>query len=726
MSYINKNIPSSESLAPTIKVARILTQALHFFEKGSFEQASILCRHALELDPQSGVARLLLARRALEHGDTATAEQELCDALRHDSHNLEISRELIGLYIQQGRETEALELALGLKSSRCNEFDALLLAAQTAEALNRPEQAALLHLDCWHARLDESSQPKKAIRLFLKAFSLDKALDCCTSAIKEFPGDADFMLLASQTFQAKGQALQAEKMARNALALASENAEAWFQLGTLCHTDALRTQEAEDCYRQALKIKPGWSSALTNLGALCYGRHDLDAARQIWGENDSSALRAKSALALEIIPANIQSVEKDRQRLMELRAQDLEGGSVSNPVNKIGFTNFYTAYHNLSNRELHQNIANIHLHLCPRLGRSFVAKGLQHKPRRIGVISRYFKMHTISDYFAHLLRMMQDLGLQLTVFTFEREKNPILELLAEGSKSIVRLQSDLWLAAETIAAEKLDLLLYLDIGMDPLTYYLAFSRLAPLQCTLYGHPDTTGIPAVDVFISPQIMETEGAQAQYSERLAALPGLLSGIPSPLNPPILSRRELGLPEGRTLYLCPQSLFKLHPLFDDTLRSLLKNDPDALLLLFRAPNPTWNTRLESRLGLGHKLVWLEQTSSERFLALCRSADAVLDSPSFSGGATSYKLLGTATPVITWEGGFMRARQTAGLYAHLQIDDLAARDERAFITCAQRMAHDRIWKNEVQTMLVERAPKLFETRQNALNLKKYLQDPN
>ena len=726
MSDINTNEPSSDSVAPTIKVARILAQALLFFEKGGFEQASALCRHALELDPLSDVARLLLARRALEHGDTATAEQELCEALQHDPGNFEISKELIGLFIQQGRETEAMELALAVKSRRCNELDSLLLTAQTAEVLNRSEQAALLHLECWLARLDEPSHAKTAIRLFLKAFSLDKALDCCTSAMKEFPNDADFILLASQAFQAKGQAGQAEKMARSALALTPENAEAWFQLGTLCHTDALRTQEAENCYRQALKIKPGWSSVLTNLGALCYGRHDLDAARQIWGENDSSALRAKSALALEIIPANIQSVEKDRQRLMELRTQDLEGGSVSNPVNQIGCTNFYTAYHNLANREFHQNIADIHLHLCPRLGRSFVAKGLQHKPRRIGVISRYFKLHTISDYFAHLLRMMHSLGLPLTVFTFEHETNPILEFLAESSKSIVRLPSDLWLAAEIIAAEKLDLLLYLDIGMDPLTYYLAFSRLAPLQCTLYGHPDTTGIPAVDVFISPQIMETEGAQTQYSERLAALPGLLSGIPRPLNPPSLSRQELGLPEGRTLYLCPQSLFKLHPFFDDTLRSLLNNDPDALLLLFLAPNPAWNTRLESRLGLDQKLVWLEQTSSERFLALCHSADAVLDSPSFSGGATSYKLLGTATPVITWEGGFMRSRQTAGLYAHLQIDDLAARDEKSFITCAQRMAHDRIWKNEVQTMLVERAPKLFETRQNALNLKKYLQDPN
>jgi protein O-GlcNAc transferase len=39
---------------------------------------------------------------------------------------------------------------------------------------------------------------------------------------------------------------------------------------------------------------------------------------------------------------------------------------------------------------------------------------------------------------------------------------------------------------------KIDILIYLDIGMDPATMAWAGARLAPLQCVTWGHPQTTG------------------------------------------------------------------------------------------------------------------------------------------------------------------------------------------------------------------------------------------
>lgn len=37
------------------------------------------------------------------------------------------------------------------------------------------------------------------------------------------------------------------------------------------------------------------------------------------------------------------------------------------------------------------------------------------------------------------------------------------------------------MAREVVAGEKLDVLVYPDIGMEVLTYYMAFARLAPVQ-----------------------------------------------------------------------------------------------------------------------------------------------------------------------------------------------------------------------------------------------------
>ena len=73
-------------------------------------------------------------------------------------------------------------------------------------------------------------------------------------------------------------------------------------------------------------------------------------------------------------------------------------------------------------------------------------------------------------------------------------------------------------AREVIAALELDILFYQDIGMDTLSYFLAFSRLAPAQCMGWGHPVTCGIPAMDFFISTEAFEPSGGEKHYNERL----------------------------------------------------------------------------------------------------------------------------------------------------------------------------------------------------------------
>ena len=51
-----------------------------------------------------------------------------------------------------------------------------------------------------------------------------------------------------------------------------------------------------------------------------------------------------------------------------------------------------------------------------------------------------------------------------------------------------------------IARQQLDVLIYPDIGMDFVTYMLAFSRLASVQAVWWGHPITTGSLQIDYFL----------------------------------------------------------------------------------------------------------------------------------------------------------------------------------------------------------------------------------
>src|SRR3546814_8369575 len=90
-------------------------------------------------------------------------------------------------------------------------------------------------------------------------------------------------------------------------------------------------------------------------------------------------------------------------------------------------------------------------------------------------------------------------------------------------KTAYEMRTSDW-SSDVCSSDLLDLLLYTDIGMNAFSYFLAFARLAPVQCVTWGHPDTTGIPALDYFISNDLAEPEDAESHYSERLVRLDGV----------------------------------------------------------------------------------------------------------------------------------------------------------------------------------------------------------
>jgi predicted O-linked N-acetylglucosamine transferase (SPINDLY family) len=104
-------------------------------------------------------------------------------------------------------------------------------------------------------------------------------------------------------------------------------------------------------------------------------------------------------------------------------------------------------------------------------------------------------------------------------------------------------------------------LIYPEIGMDPMTARLATLRLAPVQCMAWGHPTTSGFPTIDYYLSSDLMEPANAPEHYTETLVRLPNLASyHSPSVESALELTREAVGARKGSVLYWCCQSLFKL----------------------------------------------------------------------------------------------------------------------------------------------------------------------
>ena len=242
----------------------------------------------------------------------------------------------------------------------------------------------------------------------------------------------------------------------------------------------------------------------------------------------------------------------------------------------------------------------------------------------------------------------------------------------------LRCQSGLKNQQQAVAAEQLDVLFYPDIGMAPSTYFLAYARLAPVQATSWGHPDTSGLDTMDYYVSAVTNEPEEAEAYYTERLIRLNRLpcfyyqtpASSIPK------LSKAELGLPETGTLYGCPQNLFKLHPDFDAVLAAIAEGDPTGHLILPEGKYSAWTDLLKARWAktfpvLLERVVFLPRMSWDRFMAVMAQMDVLLDPLHFGSGNTFYDAMVNGTPVVTWPGRFARGRNVAAAYRQMGVAD-------------------------------------------------------
>jgi len=305
--------------------------------------------------------------------------------------------------------------------------------------------------------------------------------------------------------------------------------------------------------------------------------------------------------------------------------------------------------------------------------------------------------------------------------------NRAITSAADRTLTIPPELSDAWV---TIAAEELDILFYADIGMDVRTYFLAFARLAPVQCLTWGHPDTTGIPNLDYFLSSALIEPDGAAAEYSETLYSLETLPTCYLRPKIPGRLKTREnLGLDNGKRIYLCPQSVIKHHPDLDHISAGILRGDGEAEVLLVEGAVPDWTAQVTARMcetipDVAGRVRSIPRMPPEDFLALMNAADVIFDPPHFSGGNTSCDAFALGKPVVAHEGELMRGRVTSGMYRAMKIEGATGQSTTECADIALALGRDKDRREYLETRIAESRDGLFEQDRVVETFSRFLVD--
>ena len=651
------------------------------YAQGAAQRAAPLLREALALKPDLAEAQIVLALVQEALGSRTEALDTLQAALRQ-------------------RPDDALALRycglLLARLARWEEAQACLRRAVAADAADA--EAA-----CWLGIALVHLEQAGAAAAFFRA------------ALRARPDYPEALCTLGCILVDEGSFGEARALLERALELRPAYPEALVGLGNLHHAEQ-RLDEAAAAYRRALALDPRFVEAQCNLGHVLVLQGEAQAALGAYDAAlalDPESGEARWARAMARI-APLRAAGDDAARARADFAADLaalerwfDARRSQAGYRAVGVQQpFWLAYQEADNLPLLRPYGA----LCARL---MAVWREQHGPRpaprqaraarvRVGVVSQHFRAHPVWHAITRgWLERLDPQRIELEAFYLGVVEDAETAFARSRATRFVQGAGGLQQWAEAIAESAPDVLIYPEVGMDPMTVKLASLRLAPLQAAAWGHPETTGLPTMDCYLSARDLEPEGAQAHYSERLVALPNLGCAVePSAPPPQPLDRARLGLDPAAPLFICPGTPFKYAPEHDEVLPAIARELGACQFVFFNHWARALSGKLHARLAAAFARAGLDAARHLRFLpwlspaefhALMREADVCLDSIGFSGFNTALQAVECGLPMVTREGRFLRGRLASGILRRIGLHELVASDAQGYVAAAVALARDR-----------------------------------
>jgi len=476
-------------------------------------------------------------------------------------------------------------------------------------------------------------------------------------------------------------------------------------------------------YEKLFQIDPKHAQAHINIGHIYRIQGQVQQACHHFMHAESTmkhdGLEVLRYFSLPVLYHSKDEIMFYRQRLNEYVTNNQV--NLSDPFKQVGITQFLLAYHGLDDTMIQKSIADFYYRSCPSLN-YFSPHLNQTKSKNrisIGFASTFFwEKHPVGKVFQGLIKYLNPEKFRIVLFHTSCKAFVQSKVHERHKEKIKYLPRDLSKSRDIIANEKLDILFYPEIGMDPLIYFLAFSRLANVQCVGWGHPVTSGIQNIDYYISTIDMEPDNGMMHYTEKLVMLQTFISFFYRPQKiTQHLKRSDFHIPDGHW-YVCPQNIQKMHPDMDTIFSEILINDPKGILVLYAGKYPVLTQQLKNRIKksmpkLINRIIFVNSMPFEKFLQFLNLCDAVLDVPYFSSGTTTLEAFSMGIPIVTMPGNFFRNRLAYGCFKRINVFDTIAKNLNHYVTLANQLACDKDFKRNVSNNILTNIDVLFDNQE-------------
>jgi predicted O-linked N-acetylglucosamine transferase (SPINDLY family) len=543
---------------------------------------------------------------------------------------------------------------------------------------------------------------------------LDQALDLLTRALRIEPKAVVCQMRLALVLLAAGRAAEAEKRLRSVVAVQPDYHQAWDNLATCLKTQG-KVDEAISCHQKSVTLNPQHPNAWFNYGLT------LSLKGQI-----TEALRCHER-ALEADPTYARGHFGRAQALQQghrpVEAVEAYGRFLALDPNHNEARSFRLfCLHYLDDISREQMFAE---HVA--YGRALESGRARPLPNtrdplrklRVAIISPDLRKHSCAYFLEPLLAHLPRESFELFLYHDHISEDSVSERL--------RRHAAVWRnfvgqparpVEEAIRADAPDVLIDL-AGHTGMTTRLPLfqRRLAPVQMTYLGYPDTTGVPAMDYRFTDAIADPVGEADRFAtEQLVRFADCAWAYQPPVDAPDVRVETRSLSEP-VVFGCFNNLAKITDRQLALWSRVLAATPNSRLLLKgkglseHAVSERYEERLR-RAGIDPARVELAERTpdAQSHLAMYHRVDVALDPFPYHGTTTTCEALWMGIPVVTLIGSSHMSRVSASLLTAIGRPEWIAATPEDYVDIATALAassRGRMERNELREAM-QRSPLL------------------
>jgi predicted O-linked N-acetylglucosamine transferase (SPINDLY family) len=327
-------------------------------------------------------------------------------------------------------------------------------------------------------------------------------------------------------------------------------------------------------------------------------------------------------------------------------------------------------------------------------------KPFQHKAQgkrrrlRIGYLSPDFHQHVVRQFFEPILWNHD--GNQVEIYCYSEARHP------DMATWTLRWGADRWFRTYGLSDQEVAQQIYddkVDVLVD-LAGHTAHNRLgvmtwkpAPVQATYLGYFGSTGVSAVDYWISDEVLHPPSTDEPTSETIYRLPRCAYAYGAPAHSPPVMPRESGNP---VTFGCFNNVSKVSMDVIDTWAEILNRCHDSQLILkdrrfdHSVAVHIWKKRFLRRGIDPARVNFLGNTPHPEYMATYNTIDIALDTFPRTGGTTTCDALWMGVPVVTLAGNRYVTRLSATKLSAVGAEELITHSRNEYIDTAVVLAQD------------------------------------